>query len=61
MIVAAVRGTQRIANAIAHRNGRFAARFDLRLKRCTPFTVRAIGRLGSRAILHVEPTCGDDD
>jgi hypothetical protein len=61
VVVAALPGKQRIVNAVARPNGRFTARFELRLKRCTPLAVRAIGRLGSRAILHVEHDCDDDD
>jgi hypothetical protein len=57
VVTAAVPGEQRIVNVAARRNGRFAARFPLRLKRCTPLTVRAIGALGSRAILQVKPGC----
>jgi hypothetical protein len=56
-VTAAVPGEQHIIEVEARRNGRFAARFPLRLKRCTPLTVRAIGALGSRAILQVKPGC----
>lgn len=44
--------------AAARRNGSFTARFArVRLDRCTEFTVRAVGRRGSRAILQVSPAC----
>jgi hypothetical protein len=56
-VTAAVSGKQHIVGVEARKNGRFAARFPLRLERCTPLTVRAIGALGSRAILHVKPGC----
>jgi hypothetical protein len=42
---------------VARRNGSFTARFELRLDRCTPLRVRAIGGRSSRAILQVEPGC----
>jgi hypothetical protein len=60
VVTAAVPGEQRIIEVEARRNGRFAARFTLRLERCTPLTVRAIGALGSRAILQVKPGCKKD-
>ena len=57
VVTAAVPGEQRILDVEARRNGRFAVTFPLRLRRCTPLTVRAIGALGSRAILQVKPGC----
>jgi hypothetical protein len=56
-VIAAVPGNQQIIEVDARRSGRFAARFTLRLERCSPLTVRAIGALGSRAILQVKPAC----
>jgi hypothetical protein len=50
---------QRMLGIVARRNGTFTVRFDLQLGRCTPFTVRAVGVRGSRAILQVEPGCDD--
>jgi hypothetical protein len=42
----------------AKRNGSFTARFrTVRLDRCTEFTVRAVGRQGSRATLQVSRGC----
>ena len=50
-----VRGTTTVG---AKRSGSFSARFGrVRLDRCTEFTVRAVGRQGSRAILQVSPAC----
>jgi hypothetical protein len=46
---------QRMVSVVARRNGSFTARFGLRLGPCAPFTVRAVGARGSRAILQVEP------
>jgi hypothetical protein len=48
---------QRILGVAARRNGTFTIRFDLRLGRCAPLTVRAVGGRGSRAILQIEPGC----
>ena len=48
---------QNMVSVIARRNGSFTARFGLRLGPCAPFTVRAVGLRGSRAILQVEPGC----
>jgi hypothetical protein len=50
---------QRMLGVVARRNGSFSARFYIRLGRCTPLTVRAVGVLGSRAILQIEPGCKD--
>lgn len=52
-------GRVRAATTVgAKRNGSFTARFaKVRLDRCTEFTVRAVGRRGSRAILQVSPAC----
>ena len=41
----------------AKRDGTFTARFRLKLGRCTPLTVRAVGTRGSRAILKLDPGC----
>lgn len=56
-LTATAPNAQRMLGIVARRNGTFTARFDLRLGRCTPFTVRAVGGRGSRAILQVEPGC----
>jgi hypothetical protein len=48
---------QKMLSVVARRNGTFMARFGLRLGPCAPFTVRAVGLRGSRAILQVEPGC----
>jgi hypothetical protein len=47
----------RTVGATSTRKGRFEASFDVRLDRCTAFTVRASGTRGSRAVLQVEPAC----
>jgi hypothetical protein len=57
VLTASAPSAQRKHGVIARRNGSFTARFDLRLRRCTPLTVRAVGVLGSRAILQVVPGC----
>jgi hypothetical protein len=50
-----VRGTSVVR---ASARGAFTARFQrVRLGRCAEFTVRAVGRQGSRAILQVSPAC----
>ena len=49
--------TTRRVGVRAKRDGSFQASFDLRLDRCTAFTVRAAGARGSRAVLQVEPAC----
>ena len=58
-LTASAPSMQRMLGVVARRNGSFTARFDVRLKRCTPLTVRAVGVLGSRAILQLEPGCDD--
>jgi hypothetical protein len=58
VVIANVPGTQEIVNLTARR-GRFAATFTLSVKRCTALTVRALGSLGSRAILQRDADCGD--
>jgi hypothetical protein len=58
-LTATAPNAQRMLGIVARRNGTFTARFDLRLGRCTPFTVRAVGVRGSRAILQVEPGCDE--
>ena len=49
--------TTRRVGVRALRDGSFQASFDLRLDRCTAFTIRATGARGSRAVLQVEPAC----
>jgi hypothetical protein len=61
VLTASTPSLQRKLGVVARRKGSFTARFDLRLKRCTSLTVRAVGVLGSRAILQVEPGCDDDN
>lgn len=58
VLTASAPSTRRTLALVARRAGDFTARFDLRLGRCAPLTVRAVGALGSRAILQVEPGCG---
>jgi len=60
VLTAAAPSARRMLGVVARRNGSFIARFDLRLGRCTPVTVRAVGVRGSRAILQVEPGCDKD-
>jgi len=49
----AVMGEQRGARtAIASARGFWRIRFELRVPRCAEVTVRAVGSLGSRAVLH---------
>ena len=55
--VAAADELTRRVGVRARRDGSFQAFFDLRLDRCTAFTVRAAGARGSRAVLQVEPAC----
>jgi hypothetical protein len=57
-VVASIPGTQQIVHVTARR-GRFAATFSLAVERCTALTVRAIGSLGSRAILQRDAGCGE--
>ena len=57
VLTAAAPNLQRTVGVVARRNGSFTARFGVRLGRCTPLTVRAVGMLGSRAILQLEPGC----
>ena len=59
--VAAADGTTRRVGLRAKRDGSFLASFELRLDRCTAFTVRAAGARGSRAVLQVEPACKQKD
>ena len=56
-LTASAKSTRKMLKLVTSRNGSFTARFGLRLGTCTPFTVRAVGRRGSRAILQVEPGC----
>ena len=56
-LTASASNAQRKLSVVARPNGSFTARFGLRLGRCAPFTVRAVGVRGSRAILQVEPGC----
>jgi len=60
VLTASAPSAQRTLGVVARRNGSFTARFDLRLGKCTPLTVRAVGVRGSRAILQVEPGCEKD-
>ena len=55
-VVASQRGRQQIVNLTA-RGGRFTAAFTLVVDRCKPLNVRAIGSLGSRAILQRDGSC----
>jgi hypothetical protein len=55
--VAADDETTRRVGVRARRDGSFEVSFDLRLDRCTAFTVRAAGARGSRAVLQVAPAC----
>jgi len=57
LLTATAGSVQRIVPLIARRNGSFKARFRMRLGRCEPVTVVAVGTRGSRAILQVEPGC----
>ncbi|HEX4930252.1 MAG TPA: hypothetical protein VFV62_06030 [Gaiellaceae bacterium] len=57
VLTATAPNAQRRLAVVARRNGSFTARFNLRLGRCTPLTVRAVGARGSRAILQFEPGC----
>jgi hypothetical protein len=57
LLTATAGSTRRIVPIISKRNGTFIARFRLRLERCAPLTVLAVGTRGSRAILQVEPGC----
>jgi hypothetical protein len=57
VLTASAPNAQRIRSVVAGRNGSFTVRFELRLGRCTPLTVRAVGGRGSRAILQVARRC----
>ena len=59
VLTASAPSVRRMLGVDARRNGSFTARFDVRLGRCTPLTVRAVGALGSRAVLQLEPGCND--
>ena len=56
-LTASTKGARKVLKLVTSRNGSFTARFGLRLGPCAPFTVRAVGVRGSRAILQVEPGC----
>lgn len=56
-VIASYPGAQQIVNITARRNGGFRAVFTLAVTRCTPLTIRAVGGLGSRAILQAQPRC----
>jgi hypothetical protein len=58
-LTASAKGARKLMQLVASRNGSFTARFGLRLGLCAPFTVRAVGLRGSRAILQVEPGCDE--
>jgi hypothetical protein len=49
--------TRRVVGVRSKRDGSFEASFDLRLDRCSAFTIRAAGLRGSRALLQFEPAC----
>lgn len=53
-------GSSRLISVRAGKLGRFRGVFRLRVGPCEPFTVRAVGTAGSRAILQVARTCGED-
>jgi hypothetical protein len=57
VLTASAAGVQRMAAVVARKQGSFTAQFDLRLGRCAPLTVRAVGERGSRAVLQVHPRC----
>jgi len=57
VLTASAPSVRRTLGLVTGRTGSFRARFDLRLGRCTPLTVRAVGVQGSRAILQVMPGC----
>jgi hypothetical protein len=57
LLTATAGATGRVVPLVAKRNGTFTARFRLHLGSCAPFTVRAVGTRGSRAILKVDPGC----
>lgn len=59
-VVANVRGGQQIVSVTA-RQGRFTASFTLGVDRCKALTVRAIGSLGSRAILQRDAACREQE
>jgi hypothetical protein len=60
-LTAATAGAVRTVRFNASREGRFRALFDLRVARCGRLLVRAIGGLGSRAVLQVEPGCKEKE
>jgi hypothetical protein len=50
-------GRSRVATVRATRTGRFRASFQIRLRRCDSFVIRAAGTAGNRAVLQVEREC----
>ena len=56
-VTASAKSARKLLKLVTSRDGSFTARFGLRLGPCAPFTVRAVGLRGSRAILQVEPGC----
>ena len=56
---ASAKSARKMLKLVTNRNGSFTARFGLRPGPCAPFTVRAVGVRGSRAILQVEPGCDE--
>jgi hypothetical protein len=56
-VVAGFPGAQQIAHVTTRQNGWFTAAFNVGVAPCTALTVRAIGSLGSRAILQVQTDC----
>jgi len=53
-VTAELRGAR---TAIASAKGLLRIRFELRVSRCAELTVRAVGSLGSRAVLHRGGAC----
>jgi hypothetical protein len=57
VLTASAKSARKKLSLVTRLNGSFTARFGLRPGPCAPFTVRAVGVHGSRAILQVEPGC----
>ncbi|MBA2296747.1 MAG: hypothetical protein H0W14_01760 [Actinobacteria bacterium] len=56
-LVAVGARAQQTRTVVASKKGRLRVRFQLRARRCEEVTVRAVGSLGSRAVLHREGDC----
>jgi hypothetical protein len=56
-IVSVAAGTQQTRAAVASKQGRLRVRFVLHVGRCADLTVRAVGSLGSRAVLRRAAAC----